>query len=363
MADQYPMPDDRVLAQLRGGVAIPAHPLALNRDRKLDERRQRALTRYYLAAGAGGLALAVHSTQFEIRRPEFDLLRPVLELGVDEMRRHESSGRVIAKIAGVCGATTEAVGEAELAADLGYDAGLLNLAALQDADDDALIEHCRQVAKVIPLFGFYLQASVGGRLLGVGFWRRFVEIENVIGIKIAPFDRYATIDVIRAVAEAGRDGTIALYTGNDDNIVCDLLGEWTFSVRGEPVTQRIVGGLLGHWAYWTKRSVEILDCCQQISDRDRSEGFAGVPGKMMAINRQITDMNAAVFDPAHNFSGCIPGIQEVLRRQGLLEGGWCLDPAAALSPGQSEEITRVCRAYPHLTDDQFIAEHLDEWLS
>jgi dihydrodipicolinate synthase/N-acetylneuraminate lyase len=363
MVADYPMPDDRVLAQLRRGVAIPAHPLALDRDRKLDERRQRALTRYYLAAGAGGIAMAVHSTQFEIRQPQIGLLRPVLELGVDEMRRHESAGPVTVKIAGICGVTAEAVGEAEQAADLGYDAGLLSLAALKDADDDALIDHCRQVAKVIPLIGFYLQPSVGGRLLGVEFWRRFAQIENVIGIKIAPFDRYATTDVIRAVAEADRAGTIALYTGNDDNIVCDLLGEWTFCVRGEPVTQRIVGGLLGHWAYWTKRAVEILDCCGQIGARDRSEGFAGVPGEMMAINRQITDMNAAVFDPSHNFAGCIPGMHEVLRRQGLLEGGWCLDPTAALSPGQADEITRVCNAYPHLTDDQFVAEHLDEWLS
>ena len=350
------MPSDPVLSLLREGLVIPAHPLALNRRRRLDECRQRALIRYYLSSGARGLAVAVHSTQFEIRDPRFGLLRPVLELTADEIHHHESAGRTIVKIAGICGSTRQALHEAEQAVELNFDAGLLSLAALANARDDRLLEHCRTVARTIPLIGFYLQPSVGGRVLGIDFWRCFAEIESLVAIKIAPFNRYQTIDVVRAVAEAGRAGDIALYTGNDDNIVSDLLGEWTFSVRGRPVTQRIVGGLLGHWAYWTRRAVEILDRCHQVNDRD------AVPADLLSLNRQVTDMNAAVFDPAHGFAGCIAGMHEVLRRQGLLEGTWCLDPKQSLSPGQADQITRVCKAYPHLTDDEFVAEHLDEWL-
>ena len=358
-----PMPPDEVLTRLRRGTVIPAHPLALTAERKLDERRQRALSRYYLDAGAGGLAVGVHTTQFEIRDAEHDLLRPVLELARQETVRHEAaSGRPAIKIAGICGQIAQAASEAQLATELGYDAGLLSLAALKNADDDQLIEHCRQVSRHIAIVGFYLQPSVGGRALPFGFWRRFAEIENVVAIKIAPFNRYQTIDVIRAVAEAGRaptpdaDSGIALYTGNDDEIITDLLGQWTFDVGGEPVSQRIVGGLLGHWACWTKVAVELLRRCHA------ANASGTIPAELLALNRQVTDMNAAVFDVAHGFAGCIAGVHEVLRRQGLLEGVWCLNPTERLSPGQAEELTRVSRAYPHLTDDAFVADNLARWL-
>jgi dihydrodipicolinate synthase/N-acetylneuraminate lyase len=380
------MPSAPVLSVLRKGVAIPAQPLALNAQRKLDERRQRALTRYYLAAGSDGIAVAVHSTQFEIREPQHSLLRPVLTLAMEEMRRHEQkTGKTTVKVAGVVGVTKQAVAEAEQAIELGYDMGLLSLAAMKTASDDELVAHCKQVSRVIPIIGFYLQPSVGGRVLPASFWRRFAEIENVVAIKMAPFNRYQTIDVVRAVAEAGRalqlgastptstsgkhatdmggtESGIALYTGNDDNIVADLLGNWTFEVNGKPITQRVVGGLLGHWAVWTKKSVELLDKCHWANTSAAAGASGHVPYEMMSLNRQVTDMNAAVFDPAHGFAGCIPGMHEVLRRQGLLEGTWCLNPHECLSEGQAEELTRVSKAYPHLVDDDFVAQHRDEWL-
>jgi dihydrodipicolinate synthase/N-acetylneuraminate lyase len=360
-----PFPSAAVLTKLRQGAVIPAQPLALNAQRKLDERRQRALTRYYIAAGAGGLAVGVHSTQFEIREPQHNLFEPVLKLAMDELTAHEkATGNTLIKVAGVCGRTEQAIKEGELAIRLGYDMGLLSLAALKTASDDELLAHCREVSKVIPIVGFYLQPSVGGRLLGAGFWRRFAEIPNVVAIKMAPFNRFQTIDVVRGVVEAGRalapkqtegDG-IVLYTGNDDNIVSDLLGDWTFNHNGKAVTTRVMGGLLGHWAYWTRSAVELLKKCHAAND-------AGMyTPELMLLNRQVTDMNAAVFDPAHSFHGCIPGMHEVLRRQGLLEGTWCLNPNEVLSPGQAEEITRVSQAYPHLTDDDFIAANLDKWL-
>ena len=331
--------------KLRLGLVIPAHPLALNSERKLDERRQRALTRYYKAAGAGGIAVGVHTTQFAIREPKFSLLRPVLSLAAEEVR-----GSEIVKIAGVCGKTAQALAEAELAANLGYDAVLLSLAALKSESISQLLDHSRLVANVIPVIGFYLQPSVGGRLFPYEFWRGFLQIENVVAIKIAPFNRYCTIDVVRAVAESGRARDVALYTGNDDNILNDLLT--TFDFGSQPV--KIAGGLLGHWAVWTKTAVSHLALARQVSDR--------VPASVLTLAQQVTDANAAIFDPAHDFHGCIPGIHEILRRQGLLEGRWCLDPREDLSPGQSEEIDRVCRSYPHLTDDRFVQEHLDEWL-
>ncbi|MCE9589907.1 MAG: dihydrodipicolinate synthase family protein [Planctomycetes bacterium] len=384
-----PMPPASVLAPLRRGVCIPALPLALNAQRKFDERRERALARYYLAAGSGGLAVAVHSTQFEIRLPQHGLLRPVLSLAIEELKRHEQkSGKTLVKVGGVVGQTKQAVAEAQQLIELGYDVGLLSLGAMAKASDDELIAHCREVSKHVPIVGFYLQPSVGGRILPASFWRRFAEIENVVAIKMAPFNRYQTIDVVRAVAEAGRAlalhskhaggagglktvesggvaGGIALYTGNDDNIVCDLVGDWVFDVNGKRITQRIVGGLLGHWACWTKCAVELLEKCHwaNTSTAAANAGInGGIPYDMMLLNRQVTDMNAAIFDPAHHFHGCIPGIHEVLRRQGLLEGTWCLNPDEQLSPGQADEITRVCRAYPHLVDDDFIAKHRDEWL-
>lgn len=345
-----------VHAVLRRGVVIPAHPLALDRDRRLDERRQMALTRYYLEAGAGGVAVGVHSTQFAIREPHVGLLRPVLELAAGQVRRHAAGAAPTVLVAGVCGPTDQAVREAGQARELGYHCALLSLAALRDAGNDEMERHCRAVAAVLPLFGFYLQPSVGGRVLDVAFWRRFAAIDNVVAIKIAPFNRFQTLDVIRAVAEVGRAGDVALYTGNDDNILADLLGDWTFDVGGRAVTQRVVGGLLGHWAYWTRAAVELLARCHAVAARD------AIPRDLLVLNRQVTDMNAAVFDPAHGYAGCIPGMHEVLRRQGLLAGTWCLDPDEGLSPGQAGEITRVCAAYPHLVDDGFVAARRDRWL-
>ncbi len=334
--------------RLRQGLVIPAHPLALNQQRKLDERRQRALTRYYLAAGAGGVAVAVHTTQFAIRDPKFCLLKPVLELAAEEMQ-----GRPIVRIAGICGECRQATAEASLARTLGYDAGLLNLGALQQASVPQLLDHCRLISDVIPVVGFYLQPATGGRLLPYEFWRRFAEIPGVVAIKIAPFNRYQTLDVVRAVIESGRSDDIALYTGNDDNIVSDLLTEFSYAGK----RARIVGGLLGHWAIWTRSAVSLL--ASIAAHREV------VPRELLTTAQQVTDMNSAIFDAQHQFRGCIAGINEVLHRQGLLAGRWCLDPAEDLSPGQAEDIDRVCQSYPQLrqSDDDLIRAHLDEWLS
>lgn len=331
--------------KLESGLVIPAHPLALNSNRRLDERRQRALTRYYLAAGAGGVAVGVHTTQFAIREPKIGLLEPVLTLALEESRGHD-----IVKVAGVCGKRSQALAEAQLAARLGYDVALLSLADLRDATIAELVEHARSVASVIPVMGFYLQPSVGGRILPYEFWRQFLEIENVVAVKIAPFNRYQTIDVVRALAQSGRANEITLYTGNDDNILNDLLTSFDF---GTPQI-RIAGGLLGHWAVWTKTAVSHLALVKDSSNEVSTE--------LLTLAAQVTDANAAIFDPVHGFHGCIPGIHEILRRQGFLEGRWCLDPNEDLSPGQMEEIDRVCRAYPHLQDDKFVQEHLDDWL-
>jgi len=328
--------------QLNSGLVIPAHPLALNPKRRLDERRQRALTRYYLAAGAGGIAVGVHTTQFAIR--EYGLLRPVLELAAEETR---VAG--IVKVAGVCGKRKQAVAEAQLARDVGYEVALLSLGSLKNESIAQLLEHSRTIASIIPVMGFYLQPAVGGRSLPYEFWRHFVEIENVVAIKIAPFNRYRTIDVVRAVAESGRAHEIALYTGNDDNILNDLL--MPFDLGGKRM--RIVGGLLGHWAIWTKTAVAQLQTVKAAPN----DSF-----DILALGARMTDANAAVFDAANQFRGCIPGIHEILRRQGLLGGRWCLDESEDLSPGQLGEIDRVCRSYPDLQDDTFVKEHLDEWL-
>ncbi|MFO8012300.1 MAG: dihydrodipicolinate synthase family protein [Phycisphaerae bacterium] len=343
---------------LARGVVLPACPLALAPDRDLDERRQRALIRYYSAAGAGGIAVGIHTTQFEIHDPQTGLLEPVLALAAEEMDRADARRDApLVRIAGVIGRTDQAVREAELAARLRYDAVLLSLAALAEAEDEALVAPGRQVAQVIPVVGFYLHPTIGGRVLSYGFWRRLAELEDLVAIKVAPFDRYRSLDVIRAMAEAGRDD-VALYTGNDDHVVLDLLTRYRFMVGGQPVERRIVGGLLGHWAFWTKRAVELLDACHGIMDAGE-----GVPPEMMRRAGEVTDANAAVFDAAGAFRGVLPGIHEVLRRQGLLAGVCCLDGEACLSPGQAEEIDRVIAAYPHLTDDDFVAEHRDEWLS
>ena len=344
----------KINQKLKKGVVIPAHPLALNSNRKMDERRQRALTRYYLDAGAGGLAVAVHTTQFEIRQPEIGLLEPVLTLASEEIDNFaKQKNKDIIKIAGVVGKTNQAVKEAQLAADLGYHAVLVSLAALKEENNEQLIAHCRAVAEVMPLVGFYLQTAVGGRRLDTDFWRSFAQIENVVAIKMAPFNRYHTIDVLRGVAESGRANEIALYTGNDDNIVADLLTRYRIPTAQGFVEKRIVGGLLGHWAVWTKKAVELLNRIHQNDDAC----------ELLTLGVQVTDSNAAFFDAANDFSGCIVGIHEVLRRQGLLEGVWTLNPAEVLTPQQKAEIDRVYAAYPHLNDDDFVKENLDRWLS
>jgi dihydrodipicolinate synthase/N-acetylneuraminate lyase len=338
-------------------MVIPAHPLALTPARRLDDRRQRALTRYYLAAGAGGVAVGVHTTQFEIHDPKVGLFRPVLELCAETIAGARSPRhRDVVRIAGVSGPTRQAVREARVAADLGYHAALVSLASLRRAPATRLVAHARAVAQVIPVIGFYLQPAVGGRVLGREFWRELLEIENLIAIKIAPFSRYETLEVVRAVWESGRGGEVALYTGNDDNIILDLLTTYRFGPR-QPSLQ-MTGGLLGQWAVWTRRAVEQWKKCRSLQNAPG----ASIPRSMTTLATQLTDANAAIFDATRWFHGCIPGIHEILRRQGLLEGRWCLDPALELSPGQAAEIERVYRAYPQLNDDDFVAAHLDEWL-
>jgi hypothetical protein len=354
--NEFPQPPVWVLDRLRNGLVIPAHPLALTRRRKLDECRQRALTRYYLAAGAGGLAVGVHTTQFAIRDPKHGLLRPVLELAARTALEEKGvKGRPVL-IAGICGPTPQALREAQLARELGYHAGLLSLGALHGASERELIAHCQAVAHEIPLVGFYLQPAAGGRLLPFKFWRRFVEIPNVVAIKIAPFNRYQTLDVVRAVAESGRAVDIALYTGNDDHILLDLLTQWVLPTPRGPQRLHIVGGLLGQWACWTRGAVEMLEQCRKL------RGSRTIPAELLTLAEQLTDANAAVFDAAHGFAGCIAGIHEVLRRQGLLKNTLCLDPRERLSPGQAMEITRVCVAYPQLADDDFVQANLNDWL-
>lgn len=342
---------------LHRGAVIVAHPLALDASLRLDERRQRALTRYYVAAGAGGVAVGVHTTQFEIRNEEVDLLEPVLRLAAETIDEAKLE-RPFIKVAGICGSTDQAVAEAELAADLGYDAGLLSMGGLDDWPDEKLIEHAEEVGKIIPVFGFYLQPAVGGRLLSYNFWERFAEIPGMVAIKVAPFNRYQTLDVVRAVCSSKRRDQIALYTGNDDNLVADLLTPYRIVVDGKSIEKRIVGGLLGHWAVWTKRAVELLEEIKRYRDDDGK-----IPVELLRRGIEVTDANAAIFDAAHNFKGSIAGIHEVLRRQGLLEGRWCLNPEEKLSPGQMEEIDRVYQDYPHLNDNDFVHNNLADWLA
>jgi len=346
-----------ILQALHKGVVIPALPLALDHKRKLDERRQRALIRYYLDAGVGGVAVAVHTSQFEIRLPEIGLFEPILRLAREEIDLFaETSAKPVIRIAGIIGQTDQALNEAHMAVLHGYHAGLLSLAAFPDASNQTILEHCRAVAEMIPLVGFYLQPAVGGRVLDVNFWREFAQIENVIAIKMAPFNRYQTLDVVRGVIESGRAEEIALYTGNDDNILVDLTTEFNFSIGSKVIKKRIVGGLLGQWAVWTRSAVSLLESIQK-------EQLQGDMQQLLGLGMQITDCNAAFFDAAHGFKGCIVGLHEVLRRQGLLEGLWTLNEDEVLSPGQKEEIDRVYEAYPDLNDDDFVAENLHKWLS
>ena len=341
-----------VLASLRRGTVIPAHPLALDASRRLDPIRQRALTRYYLDAGAGGLAVGVHSTQFAIR--EVGLYAPVLELAARTAAEWTKAPLVM--IAGLAGPTAQACAEADIARGLGYHAGMLSLAAMKGASVDELVAHCAAVAERIPLVGFYLQTAVGGIALPADFWRRFAAIDNVIAIKMAPFDRYRTLDVIRGVAAAGAEERVTLYTGNDDHIVLDLLQPFDVKRGEQTVRLRIRGGLLGHWSVWTKRAVEQLQRIHAAIDTGR------IDVDLLALDSRVTDCNSAFFDVAHGFAGCIPGCHEVLRRQGLLQGIWCLDPEETLSPGQAAEIDRVCREHGDLSDDAFVAQNLARWL-
>lgn len=338
---------------LHAGTVIPAHPLALNAERKLDEQRQRLLSRYYIASGAGGIAVGVHSTQFEIREPGIDLYAPVLELAAEEIAKANLQ-RPFLKVAGLCGPTEQALQEAETALRFGYDMGLLSMGGLQGLTEDAILDRVRAVAAVMPVFGFYLQPSVGGRIFSYDFWKAFADIKNVEAIKVASFNRYQTLDVMRAVCNSSRKDEIAMYTGNDDNIVADLLTTYRFAVNNTIVEKEFVGGLLGHWAVWTNKAVELLAEVKAVKQSADAAKLAALLTKGI----EITDVNAAMFDPAHQFHGCIPGMHEFLRRQGLLEGTWCLNPNEQMSAGQNEEISRVYAAYPHLHDDAFVNEFL-----
>lgn len=340
-----------VLERLRKGCVIPASPLALTAKREFDPRRQKALSRYYLDAGAGGIAIGVHTTQFQIR--DVGLFEPVLDVVSREVEAWPNNDTGVVRIAGLVGKTEQAVREAEIARGFGYHAGLLSLAAFKGSSEEEIVVHCRAVADVMPIVGFYLQPAVGGRVLSTDFWRRFAEIENVVAIKMAPFSRYRTLDVIRGVALAKAEDRISLYTGNDDNIIADLISTYTVQRGDETTTLRIVGGLLGHWSVWVKGAVELLERCQS--------GPASTD--LLALNGRVTDCNAAFFDAANDFAGCIAGVHEVLRRQGLLEGIWCLNPEETLSPGQIDEIDRVYAEHSDLSDDGFVANNIDQWLT
>ncbi|SFG40655.1 dihydrodipicolinate synthase family protein [Pontibacter chinhatensis] len=345
--------DTTLKALLHDGTVIPAHPLALNADRKLDERMQRQLTRYYMASGAGGVAVGVHSTQFEIRDPKINLYETVLRLAAEEVEKAKLN-RPFIKVAGICGPTAQAIQEAEVALKYGYDIGLLSMGGLQGWSEEQILERVREVARIMPVFGFYLQPSVGGRIFSYDFWYQFAEIENIVAIKIASFNRYQTLDVMRAVCHSSRRDEIAMYTGNDDNIIPDLMTTYRFTIDGQTVEKEFVGGLLGHWAVWTHKAVELLEEIKAY----RKDKTAESADALLTKGIEVTDVNAAMFDPAHAFHGCIPGIHEILRRQGLLEGRWCLNPNEELSEGQMEEIDRVYAAYPHLHDDEFVKAFL-----
>ena len=362
------MLDSLIVNQFRSGCVIPAHPLALQSDNRIDERHQRALTRYYLAAGAGGLAVGVHTTQFAIHEPKVGLYRPVLELAIETARQFTAlplgtpygaaaRGEPI-MIAGIVGDTRQAMEEAHVARQLGYHLGLLSLTALKGKSIDELIDHSRRVAEVIPVMGFYLQETIGKMTLPAEFWQKFVTIPNVLGIKIAPFNRYQSLDVLEAVARSGRADEIALYTGNDDNIILDLLTRHEFNIDGRPVSLQIVGGLLGQWACWTKKAVEHLARIKAIR-----ENKTPVPHDLLTLAGQLTLANKAIFDAENQFLGCISGISYVLMREGLLKEIKTLDPGEQLSPGQAERIDRIIRDYPFLTDDEFVKENLNKWLS
>ncbi|MBS4197547.1 dihydrodipicolinate synthase family protein [Lederbergia citri] len=341
---------------LQNGTVIPAHPLGLTENRQLDEKSQRALTRYYIDAGVGGIAVGVHTTQFEIRNPEFNLYEKVLSLAIEEIEKAKVAESFI-KIAGICGRTEQALKEASFAKKVGYDLGLVSLGGLKDLTEEQLLTHVRSVADIIPVFGFYLQPSVGGRIFSYEFWKSFADLPNVHAVKIAPFNRYQTFDVVRAVCHSNRNEEIALYTGNDDNIVADLLTTYRIKVGNKKIEKKIVGGLLGHWSVWTKKVVEIFNEIKTVQDKEF------IPSELLTLGQEITDANAAFFDPSHDFKGSIAGINEILARQGFLKGNWCLLEKEKLSLGQNEEIDRVYAQYPHLNDDKFVRSNIEKWFS
>lgn len=348
---------EKAMQLLANGTVIPATPLALDAQRKFDEMHQRALLRYYMDAGVGGIAVGVHTTQFAIRNPEIGLFRPVLELTAQEMARYEEkSGKTLVRVAGVCGNTEQAVQEATLAKELGFDAVLLSPGGLDGLSEAELLERTRNVAAVMPVIGFYLQPSVGGRVFSYSYWEQLCEIPNVAAIKSAPFNRYQTLDVVRAAALSSRREQIALYTGNDDNIVIDLLTKYKFEKDGATYEKQFVGGLLGHWSVWVKRVVELFG---QIKAEAQKET---IHADMLVLANEITDANAALFDTAHGFAGCIAGLHYVLKKQGLFDNIFCLDPKETLSDGQAAEIERVYRMYPHLNDDAFVRQNLQKWM-
>ncbi|GIN72247.1 dihydrodipicolinate synthetase [Bacillus sp. J14TS2] len=346
----------QVKEKLHEGAVIPAHPLALTNERELDEKRQRALTRYYIDSGAGGVAVGVHTTQFEIRDPQFNLYEKVMALAIEEIEKAGMTEAFI-KVGGISGPDEQAIKEAKFIKEIGYDLGLLSMGGLKSYSEGELLERTERIAKIIPVFGFYLQPSVGGRVLSYEFWKALAEIPNVHAIKIAPFNRYQSLDVVRAVCRSSRNEEIAIYTGNDDNIVNDLLTTYRFDVSGKKIEKQIVGGLLGHWAVWTKRVVELFKQIQSVRDQEE------IPSEFLTLGQEITDANAAFFDAKNQFKGCIAGINEVLARQGLLQGNECLLDKERLSPNQDKEIDRVYAAYPHLHDDEFVQDHLKKWLS
>ncbi|MGI5947224.1 MAG: dihydrodipicolinate synthase family protein [Lachnospiraceae bacterium] len=347
---------EEALKIFKQGTVIPANPLALNEERKFNEKGQRLLTNYYLYAGSGGIAAGVHTTQFEIRLPKYNLYEKVLQTAVEEIEKYEiQSNKTIVRVAGVCGYTRQAVSEAETAKKLGYDAVLLSPGGLDDLSEQEMIERTKRVAEIIPVIGFYLQTAVGGRVFSFEYWQQICEIKGVIGIKCASFNRYTTLDVMRAAAMSSRADELALYTGNDDNIVIDLMTKYQFKVNGNVYEKEFVGGLLGHWSVWTKKAVELFEMIKAEKKKDT------ISAELLTLAEQVTDANSVLFDTAHNFKGCITGLHEVLRRQGLMEGIWCLNEEETLSDGQAEEIDRIYRMYPHLNDDEFVKCHLEEW--
>lgn len=346
----------KALEILKSGTVIPATPLALDENRRFDEYSQRLLMKYYLNCGVGGIATAVHSTQFEIRDPEVNLFEPILKLVSDEIDAFENkTGRVIVKVAGVCGKTEQAVKEATLAKKYGYDAVLLSPGGLNSLSEDELVKRTKAVAEVMPVIGFYLQTAVGGRHFSFEYWQKICEIPNVVAIKAAPFNHYMSLDIARAAALSTRSDEITLYTGNDDNIVIDLLTTYKFDVNGKHYEKGFEGGLLGHWSVWTKRAVELFELCKKQKAGD------SISAEMLSLANAVTDSNAVLFDGANAFAGCIPGLHYVLKKQGLMKSLNCINPNEVLSPGQDTEIERIYAMYPNLVDDDFVKENIESW--